>query len=59
MTNMRALVLQHIDCEPPGAYEDVLHEQGWELVRVELDEGEALPGREEGFDAIEIGRAHV
>ncbi len=53
MTNrMRALVLQHIDCEPPGAYEDVLHEQGWELVRVELDDGEALPGREEGFDAI-------
>ena len=53
MTNrMRALVLQHIDCEPPGAYEDVLHEQGWELVRVELDEGEALPHREEEFDAI-------
>jgi GMP synthase (glutamine-hydrolysing) len=48
---MRALVLQHIDCEPPGAYEDVLHEEGWELIRVELDEGDALPDPD-GFDAI-------
>jgi GMP synthase (glutamine-hydrolysing) len=40
---MRALVLQHIACEPPGAYEDVLHERGWELERVELDEGDTLP----------------
>ncbi|HEY2219513.1 MAG TPA: type 1 glutamine amidotransferase [Gaiellaceae bacterium] len=47
----RALVLQHIECEPPGAYEDVLHDEGWELVRVELDEDDALPGPE-GFDAI-------
>jgi GMP synthase (glutamine-hydrolysing) len=48
---VRALVLQHIECEPPGAYEDVLRDEGWELVRVELDEGEALPDPE-GFDAI-------
>jgi GMP synthase (glutamine-hydrolysing) len=48
---VRALVLQHIECEPPGAYEDVLRDEGWELVRVELDEGETLPDRE-GFDAI-------
>jgi GMP synthase-like glutamine amidotransferase len=40
---MRALILQHIECEPPGAYEDVLRERGCELERVELDEGEALP----------------
>ena len=40
---MRALVLQHIACEPPGAYEDVLRERGWELDRVELDEGDELP----------------
>jgi len=47
---VRTLVLQHIACEPPGIYEDVLHERGAELVRVELDEGEAIPdGR---FDAI-------
>jgi GMP synthase-like glutamine amidotransferase len=45
------LVLQHIVCEPPGVYEDVLDERGLELVRVELDEGDALPSWRE-FDAI-------
>jgi GMP synthase-like glutamine amidotransferase len=40
---MRVLVLQHIACEPPGVFEDVLVERGHELVRVELDEGEPLP----------------
>ena len=48
---MRVLVLQHIACEPPGVYEDVLVEVGAEIVRVELDEGEALPDWR-GFDAI-------
>jgi GMP synthase (glutamine-hydrolysing) len=47
---MRVLVLQHIACEPPGVFEDVLLERGHELVRVELDEGEQLPG--ETFGAI-------
>jgi GMP synthase (glutamine-hydrolysing) len=47
---MKTLVLQHIACEPPGVYEDVLHERGAEIVRVEVDAGEPLPaGR---FDAI-------
>ena len=41
---MRVLVLQHIACEPPGVFEDVLAERAHELVRVELDEGETLPG---------------
>jgi GMP synthase (glutamine-hydrolysing) len=45
------LVLQHIACEPPGVYEDVLDERGLDLVRVQLDEGDALPGWRE-FDAI-------
>jgi GMP synthase (glutamine-hydrolysing) len=40
---MRVLVLQHIACEPPGVFEDVLLERGHELMRVELDEGEPLP----------------
>lgn len=40
---MRVLVLQHIACEPPGVFEDVLLERDHELVRVELDEGEPLP----------------
>lgn len=37
------LVLQHIACEPPGVYEDVLREHGARLRRVELDDGQALP----------------
>jgi GMP synthase-like glutamine amidotransferase len=40
---MRALVLQHIECEPPGVYEDVLVERGVEIERVELDRGEPVP----------------
>ncbi len=48
---MRVLVLQHIACEPPGVYEDVLVERGASLHRVELDEGEPLPDWRE-FDAI-------
>jgi GMP synthase (glutamine-hydrolysing) len=45
------LVLQHIDCEPPGVYEDVLRERGAHLHRVEVDAGEPLPPWER-FDAI-------
>ena len=48
---MRVLVLQHIACEPPGVYEEVLHERGATIHRVELDEGEPLPDWH-GFDAI-------
>lgn len=48
---MRTLVLQHIACEPPGVFEDVLLERGAELHRVELDEGDPLPDWR-GFDAI-------
>lgn len=42
-TGADVLVLQHIACEPPGVYEDVLREHGARLHRVELDEGEPLP----------------
>jgi GMP synthase (glutamine-hydrolysing) len=48
---MRVLVLQHIACEPPGVYEDVLVERGAAIHRVELDEGDPLPDWR-GFDAI-------
>jgi GMP synthase (glutamine-hydrolysing) len=48
---MNVLVLQHIACEPPGVYEDVLLERGATIQRVELDEGERLPDWHE-FDAI-------
>ena len=49
--SVRVLVLQHIACEPPGVFEDVLHERGAELHRVELDEGQPLPDWRE-FDAM-------
>jgi len=48
---VRVLVLQHIACEPPGVYEDVLRERGAKIHRVELEEGEPLPDRRE-VDAI-------
>lgn len=37
------LVLQHIACEPPAAYEDELVARGIPLHRVEVDAGETLP----------------
>jgi GMP synthase (glutamine-hydrolysing) len=43
MSQTTLLVLQHIACEPPAAFEDELRSRGLELVRVELDEGERLP----------------
>jgi GMP synthase (glutamine-hydrolysing) len=48
---LNALVLQHIACEPPGTYEDVLDERGVEIERVEIDEGDPLPDWRE-FDAL-------
>ena len=48
---MRVLVLQHIACEPPGVFEDVLRDRGADLHRVELDEGEPLPDWR-AFDAV-------
>ena len=48
---MDVLVLQHIACEPPGVFEDVLHARGATLHRVELDEGGQLPDWRE-CDAI-------
>jgi len=49
----RILVLQHIACEPPGAYEDVMVERGARLHRVELDEGDPLPDWRE-FDGMVV-----
>jgi GMP synthase (glutamine-hydrolysing) len=37
------LVLQHIACEPPAAFEDELLAWGATLDRVEIDEGDRLP----------------
>jgi GMP synthase (glutamine-hydrolysing) len=49
------LVLQHIACEPPAAYEDELRARGHDLVRVELDEGQALPDWREFAGLIVMG----
>lgn len=45
------LVLQHIPCEPPAAYEDELRAWGGALERVEVDAGDALPDWR-AFDGI-------
>ncbi len=49
---MRALILQHIACEPPGGFEDLLRSRGAELHRVELDEGQPLPPSGRVFDLV-------
>jgi GMP synthase (glutamine-hydrolysing) len=48
---VNVLVLQHIACEPPGVYEDVLLERGAAIERVEVDDGDALPSWRR-FEAI-------
>ena len=48
---MRLLVLQHISCEPPGVFSEVMGERGVEPVAVELDENEPLPDWRD-FDAV-------
>ncbi len=48
---MRVLTLQHIACEHPGVFSEVMEERGVEAVPVELDANEALPDWRE-FDAV-------
>jgi GMP synthase-like glutamine amidotransferase len=47
------LVIQHIACEPPGAYEDELRARGGGLRRVEIDAGDELPDWRD-FDGIVV-----
>ncbi len=49
------LVLQHIACEPPAAYEDELVARGVPLVRVEVDEGEPIPDWREFAGIVAMG----
>ena len=49
------LVLQHIACEPPAAYEDELRAWGGDVHRVEIDEGEPLPDWREFAGIIAMG----
>ena len=39
----RALVLQHIRCEPPGMFSGMLNGRGASIETIELDEGGELP----------------
>lgn len=48
---MQALVLQHIACEPPGAFADVMRDRGWSTVTCEIDETGSAPAAAD-FDAI-------
>ena len=54
-TMRRLLVLQHIACEPPAAYEDELRAWGADVHRVEIDEGEPLPDWREFAGIIAMG----
>jgi len=49
------LVLQHIRCEPPGVYEDVLRAEGARVHRVEIDEGDPLPDPSEFTHVVVMG----
>jgi GMP synthase (glutamine-hydrolysing) len=48
---MHALILQHIACEPPGAFSEVMEERGWTTTTCEVDEVHAVPELG-GIDAI-------
>jgi GMP synthase (glutamine-hydrolysing) len=52
---VKVLVLQHIACEPPGVYEDVLRDRGVTIERVELDDGDPLPDWRQFDAAIAMG----
>lgn len=52
---MRILVLQHIACEHPGAFSDVMREHDVEPVPVELDEDEPLPDWQEYDGVLAMG----
>jgi GMP synthase (glutamine-hydrolysing) len=49
------LVIQHIACEPPAAFEDELLAWGAELHRVEIDAGDPLPDWREFAGIIAMG----
>jgi GMP synthase (glutamine-hydrolysing) len=52
---VNVLVLQHIACEPPGVYEEVLRERGATLTRVEVDAGDELPDWREFAAVMAMG----
>ena len=51
MTTKRILVFQHLRIEHPGVFRDFFKEDDFDMVTVELDEGETIPDLN-GFDAL-------
>lgn len=51
----RILVLQHIACEPPAVFEDVLRERGVPITRVEVDELQPIPDPRDFSAVIAMG----
>src|SRR5215467_13743722 len=51
----RALVLQHIRCEPPGLFSGMLNDRGVAIETIELDEGGELPDRREADLVLAMG----
>ena len=51
----RALVLQHIRCEPPGLFSGMLNDRGASIETIELDEGGALPDWREADLVVAMG----
>jgi GMP synthase (glutamine-hydrolysing) len=52
---MRLVVLQHIACEHPGVFSEVIAERGVEAEAVELDEGAPLPDVREVDGVVAMG----
>jgi len=46
------LVLQHIALEDPGYIKELMEADGWNLVQIELDEGDSIPADLSGYDAM-------
>lgn len=46
------IVLQHIAIEDPGYLKDLMQADGWNLVQIELDAGDAIPADLSGYDAM-------
>jgi len=51
----RALVLQHIRCEPPGMFSGMLTDRGIAIETIELDEGGELPNWREADLVLAMG----
>ena len=51
----RALVLQHIRCEPPGLFSGMLNDRGASVETIELDEGGELPDWREADLVVAMG----